>query len=362
MVDHPCAEGLSAACFKAYPKWARQALAYKLLHIILPKQLTRKLPVTSRPLPFFWNPEWEGWFIFDFDPDAPPWELDWSDWTPGDPLPPGLTINPNVVFPPGWTPGDPLPPGVIVPPGTFFPSNWKPWDPLPPGVTIDPPAVLPPGWTPPPAPPPAYHPGPGELPISPGHGAIPPIFIPPFGPGPIGGPHTTPPVEFDVGDLLATLNTHALSLQLGYGFVYFDRGLAIETSLNAKIHAIDAMVGRVSNPVNSVNLQIWTADASYKPVSLVSNGTSENILGSTLPVYDTFQDYVRFYFYGKPILVGGNKYAIVAHRTGDNSTAMYYRVGTAFDGTKYTYARLLDTSWWATVQRKMIYKIWGKLV
>lgn len=294
MPEHPCANGLSSSCFKAYPKWARQVLAYKLLHIILPKQLTRRLPI-GLGHGFFQLPSgWQGW-------------LEWC-------IAQGL--EPGDALPPGWNPNNPPP--EIFPPG--YDS----------GIT------------------------------NPNTGPEAPIFVRPFEPGPVRGQGFQAHPPFDVGDLLATLNTHALSLQLGYGFVYYDRALAIETSLHAEIHAIDAMVGRVNSPIDSVNLQIWTADGSYQPSAIVAGGTSEDVLGSSLPVYDTFQDYVRFLFYDKPILLSANKYAVVAHRTGDNGTSLYYRVGTSMTGTQYTYARLLDSSWWPTVQRKMIYKLWGK--
>ncbi|MDP2946154.1 MAG: hypothetical protein Q8N61_01715 [bacterium] len=42
--DSPCAEGLTAACFKAYPEWARKVLAYKLLMLMLPAEVSEKLP------------------------------------------------------------------------------------------------------------------------------------------------------------------------------------------------------------------------------------------------------------------------------------------------------------------------------
>ena len=77
---HPCADGLTPLCFKEYPSWARRALAYKLLHILLPKQLSKLLPRGLGEA-----------FIGD---DAV--------------LPPGLI----------------LPPGVIIPPGFEWPASW----------------------------------------------------------------------------------------------------------------------------------------------------------------------------------------------------------------------------------------------
>ena len=141
MPEHPCAEGLTSACFAAYPVWARQAFAYKLLHILLPKQLTKMLP---RGLNL---------------PMIPPGVV----WTPGGVLPPGTIVPPGTVFPPGWSPGDPAPPGVVIPPGTVFPPGWSPGDPAPPGVQL-PPAVSP---------------------VPPGSGALPPLYVQPWEPGPI---------------------------------------------------------------------------------------------------------------------------------------------------------------------------------
>ena len=96
MIEHPCARGLTTDCFKTYPTWARQALAYKLLHILLPKQLAKNLPRNlNQPL---------------IPPGVP--------WTPGDPIPPGGIV------PPGTTP---TPPGT----GATTPIFSAPWEPGP---------------------------------------------------------------------------------------------------------------------------------------------------------------------------------------------------------------------------------------
>jgi len=118
MTIHPCADGLTKECFRAYPAWARKAFAYKLLHILLPKQLTKNLPFGLN-LPFI-----------------PPDVL----LPPGVIFPPGTIIPPDVSFPPGWTPGDPTPEGVIIPPdvsptppesGPTPPLYVQPWEPGP---------------------------------------------------------------------------------------------------------------------------------------------------------------------------------------------------------------------------------------
>ena len=129
MTEHPCAKGLTPACFAAHPAWARKAFAYKLLHVMLPKQLTKKLPVSLRLAL----------------------------------VPPGVEIPPGVV----------LPPGAVVPPGTVFPPGWTPGDPAPPGVQL-PPAISP---------------------VPPGSGALPPLYVQPFEPGPAHGPAPGPGIS-----------------------------------------------------------------------------------------------------------------------------------------------------------------------
>lgn len=129
MPFHPCADGLTPVCFKAYPAWARQALAYKLLHILLPKQLTKNLP-GGLNLPFV----------------APGVII-----PPGVEFTPGTVIPPDVSFPPGWTPADAAPPGVIITPEVY---------PTPPGSGAAPPIYIQP-----------FEPGPVHTP-APGPGLI----------------------------------------------------------------------------------------------------------------------------------------------------------------------------------------------
>jgi len=96
----PCTQGLDEDCFKAMPLWAKQAFAYRLLMLITPKALTRRL---SRRL-----------FRLILPPGV--------DIPPGMETPPGMVVPPGSVFPPGWSTGDPLPPGTI-PPGTLPPGT-----------------------------------------------------------------------------------------------------------------------------------------------------------------------------------------------------------------------------------------------
>ena len=166
MPEHPCAKGLTSACFKAYPAWARQAVAYKLLHAILPKQLSRELPKgLGRAL---------------IGPGA--------IIPSGVVLPPGMVIPPNFTFPDRWVPWLYFNFLTGELPWTLFPEGWKEGDPLPPGVTYAPGFVLPPGWTPEDPPPAALIPGYTPVATPPDSGATPPLYVAPFSPGPVHRP------------------------------------------------------------------------------------------------------------------------------------------------------------------------------
>lgn len=60
MAEHPCANGLTPACFKAYPAYARKVLAYKVLMMMMPEELSMKLPASlleiGKSLPPDWPP------------------------------------------------------------------------------------------------------------------------------------------------------------------------------------------------------------------------------------------------------------------------------------------------------------------
>ena len=94
-----CNDGLNKKCFDAHPKWARQAFAYRLLHTIVPKQLSKNLPRAFK-IPLIFRD-------IIISPDVT--------------LPPGSLVGPGSEIFSGWQPGDPLPPGVywspVLPPG-----------------------------------------------------------------------------------------------------------------------------------------------------------------------------------------------------------------------------------------------------
>jgi hypothetical protein len=190
--ENPCSQGLTPQCFQTFPLWAKRALFLRLLYLLLPFEITSKLPGIFR-LPFYFQgplfpPTWlpgdpspegafippdtvfpPGWLfgdpwpegVFLWLPFTPPASLDLlegiiippgtefpPDWQSGDPLPPGVTIEIGGSFPPGWQPGDPPPPGITIQIGGSFPPGWQPGDPLPPGIIVDIAGLFPPGWQP----------------------------------------------------------------------------------------------------------------------------------------------------------------------------------------------------------------------
>ena len=106
--------------YQQNPLWFKGAVAHRLLRIMTPKPLSRRLPVILRQ-PVFYPA-----FFFP------------ADWVVGDPLPPGITLPPGVSLPPDWTPGDPLPEGTIIDLTMYYPEGWEPGDPPPEGALPDP--------------------------------------------------------------------------------------------------------------------------------------------------------------------------------------------------------------------------------
>lgn len=168
--DHPCAQGLTLECFRAYPQWAKKMFAYRLLLTLCPHEITKRLPQLKGLFPLL----------------VPP------DWPASDPWVPGYSIDPAAVFPPGWTPGDPLPDGVTLDPGTVFPPGWTAGDPLPEGVSISAKFVFPPGWTVGDKLPEGVSVGVQQRPAILGSGATPPLYIRIWEPGPPHRPSPSP--------------------------------------------------------------------------------------------------------------------------------------------------------------------------
>ncbi len=147
-----CDKSLNAECFATHPKWARQAFAWRLLHLMFPGQITKKLPPSLAFPPLPPGFEWPATIEIPPGTEIPDWWIHTEDWLPGDVFPPGATIPPDVDIPLWFLYSILFPPGTIIPPGFVLPPGWQPGDPLPPGV-------IPPGDLPPDVPgtvPPSY--------------------------------------------------------------------------------------------------------------------------------------------------------------------------------------------------------------
>lgn len=168
MGDHPCDDGLSEACFKAFPEWVRRALAYKLLFVLLPKDVLSVLK-SGLDLPFI---------------------------GPGAVLPGGVELSmgsmipPNFVVPLNWVPWFNMVFSTDEDPRVMFAVDWKYGDPLPLGVELAPGYNIPGDWTPADPPHPVYLPGYNPFPRPGDWSGVPPLFVQAWEPGP---PHRPPP-------------------------------------------------------------------------------------------------------------------------------------------------------------------------
>ena len=136
----PCAQALGADCYKAHPAWARQAFAYRLIHLLAPAEITRRLPKALR--------------LALIAPGV--------DIPPGVTIPDGAVVAPGAVVPPDWTAPDPDPGPIVVDPAApsppdVAPSPWITW-------SMFPPIVLEPALQ--------------------DTGPVPPLYVAPWEPGP----------------------------------------------------------------------------------------------------------------------------------------------------------------------------------
>jgi len=80
----PCQKAIGKACFKAFPAFARRAIAYRLLHLLIPPDIAKFLPKTLK------------------DPLIAPGVKIPLDAK----FPPGTCIVPGCSFPAGWDPDE----------------------------------------------------------------------------------------------------------------------------------------------------------------------------------------------------------------------------------------------------------------
>jgi len=304
MDKHPCEDGLTAACFKAYPKWARRALSYKLLHLILPKQISRMLPRMTMPPGFVWRGNWNTWLSFIYAGYDFPWEYFPEEWRIGDDLPPGVVIPPEILIPALWPPPPPPPPEVIIPPIIIKIPGWPP--PPPPPEPPEPPE-------PPPPPPPRPRP-PVEPPI---------IVIPPWWP-----PRRPPtqPLPFDIGELLREQGPG----NAGYAYGDLDSQTKLAggqgVDADANVAGIYVKVGKVGSPADNVRLEIWDGNLPLNTGDIITGGTSTAKSAAGLPVFAVDQDWVLFIFPDKPFLSATLGYHIAFARSGSVHPSNYLKV------------------------------------
>ena len=175
MIEHPCKDGFSPSCFKAYPVWVTKALAYKLLHALLPKEV---MPILKVGL--------------DVPLIGPG-----STLPTGVDLPSGSIIPPDLIVPENWIAWFNFIFMTVDDPRTLFPIDWKPGDSFPVEIKITEGFVLPPSWTPKDPPHPAFLPGYLPFHISPEDGAAPPLHVGVSEPGPVHRPTPAPPVGWN---------------------------------------------------------------------------------------------------------------------------------------------------------------------
>lgn len=171
MNGHPCDDGLSRSCFKVYPKWVKQALAYKFLYVLLPKEALIALK-TGLDLPFI-------------GPGA--------ILPPGVELPTGSIIPPDFNVPPNWIPWFHMIFTTDDDPRGLFPVDWKFGDTLPIEIKLLENYIIPNDWTTANPPHPVFLPGYNPFPRPDDWSGGVPLYVGAFEPGPVHRPAPAPP-------------------------------------------------------------------------------------------------------------------------------------------------------------------------
>jgi hypothetical protein len=269
------------------------------------------------PLPpdFAWQERWNAWLDFIFTGDDFPWDLFPEGWKVGDPLPFGVEIRPDVVIPPDFNPND------------------------------HPPEFYIPGYTP--------------VVTPPESGAIPPLYVEPFEPGPAGGSFSSAPLPFDIGELLVEKGVTTLGADLGDTYSWSDLAAIINTWMHVTILAIDIQVGKVNYPKGKVHLEIWQNGLYYTPSFKLAEGTSNYRNNASLPEFSLTQDYIRFLFTSEPTLILSKTYSIVVSSTNEPGLGHYCKVGVDPNPSYTRWVKLPSGNWASYGSGIFSYKIWG---
>lgn len=275
---HPCADGLTPECFEKHPRYAKKVFAYKLLQAICPAPLTMDLlgmlwrhlveiPISWIPYEYFIIPE-----------DFPTEELFPDDWVPDDPLPEGIIVEPGTEFPDDWVPGDPLPDNVTLDLEVLLPDVWTVGEDLPFGITVDPDfrlsieqlklmgifiepgktweEVFPNGWDPTTELPDGASWKPYVKVVKPKPGAVPPLYLSPWEPGPAHRPTPTPvtPEAIWFWEPFDDLDTHGWTIDVdNSGTVTIISG---ECLLDGAAPGDDAIIYRSDARAYPVNIDV----------------------------------------------------------------------------------------------------------
>jgi len=102
-------------------------------------------------------------------------------------------------------------------------------------------------------------------------------------------------------------------------------------SVGTRVDKVAAPLGRISNPVDSVNIKLYTTDALHRPTTLL--GTSNTVLGSTL--VNAATPTVEFTFSPSVTTVIGTEYAWSFVRTGVADDSNKYMTQVTSSGSAY---------------------------
>lgn len=271
MAEHPCAKGLTQACFKAHPKWARQAFAYKLMHLLLPKQATARLPKGLRQ------------------------------------------IFPNL--PPGWDPSADAP-------GYLYPG-------------------YPEGW------------------MYPEEGAGPPLYVGPWGPGPVHRPPGGIPGVVPTPSLLYEITDHSELFDFGDDSSRIYTATFHSTMYDAKVTELALWIGRTGDPIDDIIIRLRLMDGSAMPGDVIAGGSSAAVPASEIPYMGDLDHLTSFYFLNLPEILASDNHCFSIERSGAPDPDNFYRVGGISDIAGYTWNYPEGGPWQWGPSAYYCHQVWG---
>lgn len=337
MEDHPCKNGLSPSCYKAYPGWVERALAYKLLQIILPKQIISKIK-SGLEVPLIG----QGAILPN-----------------GVEVPPGSIIPPDLSVPGNWPPWFNLKFHTSKDPRKVFPVGWTIKEPLPKGVEVNPGYVIPENWTPENPPHPVYLPGFNPFPNVSDFGASPPLYVGVWEPGPVTPPGPIIPHPEQEIILLSSQGPGNEAENIGDDDTRVAFAASVSVPDDSYITSIKIKIGKSGSPVDGVYVNFLVQDGDGKPNGDLLNGCSDLVLASELPDFSLSQDFIEFNFTNKPVMDGGVKHYLKMYRTGGVEAGNFYQVLGADDPWGACYWQDILDDWDGVFAKIVECEIWG---